>query len=222
MWSKAGSGRREKGTNHQWSQTTGLCIIWTSLHLALPTLCVRRYHLVWSDHLFTSQVQSQSIVARESGNKVTKATDMVKQVSEEIKRLFFKTKCDKYLQKELKGGHLKVIMLHCLHCLRDWRKCVYIQLHVVLSLEVVVDSRSSNCRSLLTVHHTGAIVFQLHQQLQVLILYMVSASAPPPSNPCIYRTYCKLKVFQPRFLPTVSFEIHHHLFIKHLWSLGYN
>ncbi len=60
---------------------------------------------------------------------------MVKQVSEEIKRLFFKTKCDEYLQSELKGGHLKVIiMLHC--CLRDTdvNVCIsYYFIHVAFS-----------------------------------------------------------------------------------------
>ncbi len=66
------------------------------------------------------QAQSQTIGAAESEEKVKEASDMVKQVSEEVKRLFFKMKCDQYLQTELKGGHLKVMF----HCLRDVNVCV--------------------------------------------------------------------------------------------------
>ncbi len=66
------------------------------------------------------QVQSQTIVAAESEEKVKEESDMVKQVSEEVKRLFFKMKCDQYLQNKLKGGHLKVMF----HCLRNMNECV--------------------------------------------------------------------------------------------------
>ncbi len=54
-------------------------------------------------------MQAQTTVAHESDEKAKEATNTVKQVSDEVKRLFFKIECDKYLQKELKEGHLKVI-----------------------------------------------------------------------------------------------------------------
>ncbi len=54
------------------------------------------------------QVQYHATVATESEEKAAEDSDMVKRVSKEVKRFFFKMKCDKYLQNELKGGHLKV------------------------------------------------------------------------------------------------------------------